>query len=772
MNLFKFCLFILVLYIIAVRPGFAIGMITHNISQAISKNLADNLIKPQLKVKNLSGSTLSAATDNNKKFLAFILQDGSLRVWDLELGVQRPRIERTRNKFTAIAIDAAGGHVVAGQNDGTIVIHDILSSTFKYALPAPVRSSVLDLSMSGNNVLIASYEDELVVAWDLSTRREKWRINLDDQAVKTRANHQYWLAVIDDEMIEVRSAVDGKMINRLSPRDEDIVFLGLGRKPDILYVAYENGEFLTVNSVSGAILDKQLLIDDLSIAATAGDNIVAAYSSDSEKLIVKNRSSGSTVNLTTAGKDVDFIIFNALQNQLFVIDEDGETFLFDAKTGKKLLRLISTKQGWTVLDSTGRFDTSEPGLQNVSWEVGKQEIELDKFSERYYEPGLLAKVLIGERDFINKKPAVVEQGIALPPKVQPVLQQHAPIISKPTQLNVAVLDQGGGIENINVFHNGKALDMQSAQISEKTSDGKAQKSLTIDIVPTDGPNTVKAVATNTQGIESESAELSFAGQAGGQAVELPSLRIVAIGINKYADPRLNLDYSVADATAIAHLLRINKLIEFGTVETVQLFNKDATKVEILKAIKHAGEFSQEDILSVYMAGHGLVIDDEWYFLPHEAKLQDAPEDYLDVGISAKEIKKILIGAKAQKILFMVDSCYSGAGLNAYYKLINNQRHMSRSLSRSVGIIVLAAARKNQEAAELTDLGHGLFTYVVKTGMEGKADLQPRNDKISAYEIVDFSKETIPKMSKKYVGTSQDPVAFRMGKDFEVIKRSK
>ena len=121
-------------------------------------------------------------------------------------------------------------------------------------------------------------------------------------------------------------------------------------------------------------------------------------------------------------------------------------------------------------------------------------------------------------------------------------------------------------------------------------------------------------------------------------------------------------------------------------------------------------------------------------------------------------------------MVMIDACYSGTGLKAFRKLQDTQRHFSRALSKSVGVVVLAATRQDQEAAELSDLGHGLFTYVVSDGMSGKADFKPKNSKISAHEVADFSTETIPTFSKKYLGAAQEPTSFTMGSDFVLLRK--
>jgi uncharacterized caspase-like protein len=146
-------------------------------------------------------------------------------------------------------------------------------------------------------------------------------------------------------------------------------------------------------------------------------------------------------------------------------------------------------------------------------------------------------------------------------------------------------------------------------------------------------------------------------------------------------------------------------------------------------------------------------------------LQSDLNYFTTVGISATELSDIFKDSTIQHILLMVDACYSGASLDSFRKLQNSQRRFSRVMSRSVGITVVTATRKDQQAAELSDLGHGLFTYVLEKGMRGDADVKPKNNQISAHEIANFSTQTIPGYARKYLGAAQEPSSFTMGHDF-------
>jgi hypothetical protein len=110
---------------------------------------------------------------------------------------------------------------------------------------------------------------------------------------------------------------------------------------------------------------------------------------------------------------------------------------------------------------------------------------------------------------------------------------------------------------------------------------------------------------------------------------------------------------------------------------------------------------------------------------------------------------------------MVDSCYSGAGMDAFSKLQNGQRYFTRQLSRSLGITVLTATAKNQEAAELKSLGHGLFTYLMIQELQQKGS----KESVTAHGIAENILKTLPAFSMKMVGTSQEPAAYTHGSDF-------
>lgn len=745
------------------------NQVGRSVSNAISKNIADNYIRPQLTIKNSSGAVRSITFDSKKTLMAIVLEDGSIRVWDLSLGIQRPAIFPVNSSFTAIAIDAKHQLLFAGKKNGTIQVFDILTAKAINQIMASEHHSITGLALNDHNQLLAASDAKQIFAFDTQQPKLLWSLATDGPIKGVTVLEHFGAIRLNDQKIMLLDLNSGLPIKTIAPVDEAIIHLSAQPALPGFVIGYENGALVKIAPETGAVTGRQQLNGEWQVLTPSASQWVATYSADEHLTQITNMESGHQVSLQTETSAILFLAFSSDQDKVFIVDEHGGIYLFDCYTGKKELQIISTVQGWTVLDETGRFDSSEPGLVNIAWDMEGFEVPLDNFSGRYYEPGLFTLYLQGKTNFFNKNPGAVKEGVTLPPLVNITLPE---IIEpgKPANLKVTATGRKGGVQAIAVFQNGKALPLPQEAIKTERQGDITVKHITLQFIPQPGQNTLEAIASNDMGIESDKARQVVTLDKRKDKQAAKTLHIVAVGINNYADPRLNLDYSVADAHSVAEVLKNKKNGDIAQADTVALFNKKATKHAIVEAITDAGNHQPADILAVYFAGHGVVIDGEWYFLPYETTLHAQPEYFTQVGLSGQEIKDLLIATQAQKIILFIDSCYSGAGLDAFNYLINAQRYMGRNLSRSVGIVVLTAARKNQKAAELPDLGHGLFTYYLTKGMRGAADNRPSDKKITAYEVVDFPQRHIPELAKQYVGASQDPVVFKMGMDFDLLQK--
>jgi WD40 repeat protein len=742
------------------------NQVSRSTSNAINKHLADRLIIPQLRIRNGSGEVLHLSVAANERYIASVHQDGSVRVWDTRQGVQRPKIYIQGARFQQ-ALPLSGPElIVVADKEGSVDVFEIHTGQFKKRIVQGRGVTAMAFDADQQLLLIAFANGE-VKSWTVPGFNESFVVNTPyDDDIK--------FVAIDETKQNLILAGEGGFVDQWNIKrgaknlalikDIDDV-QGFWQDTKETLMIRENDRVLRIMNQQKMIVVENL--DDYEALAINSDFSLMALASDKPdiQLFQLNGAEMRPLKKISLDREVSHLSFLNNSRHLLAVDENGVLVVFEVQSGTRLMQLIATDKGWTVVDNSGRFDSSEQGMPNVSWEADDTDIPLNNFSETHYEPGLFANHL-EESDFINAKPFVVKEGIKLPPAVKIIPPDTEKLAGKAFTIEVEALGQGGGVGEIRLFHNGKVLDSNALlEMTESGDEAVVKKVAAFKVIPVHGVNDFKAIAVNDMGIESHSDVIQ---ERFNVKQRQTTFHLLTVGINKYQDSRLNLDYSVADAESINAIFSNQSTLVHNGIKSHKLRDNLATKRAILHQLTELSQAEQQDVLGIYLAGHGIAVDGEWYFLPHETMLQDNLNYYKQIGVSAAEIKDILISAQAQQIVILVDACYSGAGLQSFRKLQDAQRHFGRSISKNVGLVIMAATRKDQEAAELADLGHGLFTYVVSEGMAGKADLQPRNQLISAHEVADFSVKVIPEFSSKYLGAAQEPTAFMMGKDFVIL----
>ena len=89
------------------------------------------------------------------------------------------------------------------------------------------------------------------------------------------------------------------------------------------------------------------------------------------------------------------------------------------------------------------------------------------------------------------------------------------------------------------------------------------------------------------------------------------------------------------------------------------------------------------------------------------------------------------------------------------------------LSRATGVHVVAASSKDQFATEVKELGHGVFTYTLLEGLNGKA--VSRGETITVRKLMGYIEEELPELTRKYRQEAQYPVVDSRGMDSPLVK---
>ena len=455
---------------------------------------------------------------------------------------------------------------------------------------------------------------------------------------------------------------------------------------------------------------------------------------------------------------VKSVLFSPDDKYLVSGSHDGTTRLWDISTGKEIAQFISFTDGeWIVITPEGYFNASPNGAKYLNVRVGNNVYSIDNFYEKFFNPVYVASVLQGK-----KIEAVVDirKGILTPPDVRIISPEPNTSFSKDTiDIAVSAKDTGGGIDEIRLYHNGKAIGEDTRAVKIVPKGNETIKAYTVALV--DGLNTFRATAFSKDRTESNPYELLVKLTAPQKDV---SMYVFAVGINKYKNPALNLNYAEPDAKGITNFFRQKGKGLFKNVEIKEIYNEQATKETIISKLKQLQNTQPQDAVLIYLAGHGENINDKWYFIPHELTYPEREDDVRTKGMSSDEFAGHIKNIKAQKILVLIDACKSGAVLVAF-RGFEDRKALSQ-LSRSTGVHIVAASTKDQFAAEVKDLGHGVFTYILLEGLKGKASV--KGETVTVRKLMGYIEEKLPEITKKYKQEAQYPVVDSKGMDFPLV----
>ena len=200
----------------------------------------------------------------------------------------------------------------------------------------------------------------------------------------------------------------------------------------------------------------------------------------------------------------------------------------------------------------------------------------------------------------------------------------------------------------------------------------------------------------------------------------PTLYVLAIGVSKYANPDLHLQFAAKDAIDFSQTLLRQQGLLYEKVELKLLADENATADKIRDGLNWLQtETTYRDVAMIFMAGHGVNNNvGDFFFMPVNADI----EKLNATCVGYREIKETL-DANAGKMLVFMDACHSGNVLG------NNQRRAAM-LSQAItdltgadnGAIVFTSSTGRQYSLENPEWNNGAFTKAPLEGLNGKADL--------------------------------------------------
>lgn len=197
-----------------------------------------------------------------------------------------------------------------------------------------------------------------------------------------------------------------------------------------------------------------------------------------------------------------------------------------------------------------------------------------------------------------------------------------------------------------------------------------------------------------------------------------TLWVLAIGVSKYEDPRINLRYADQDAESIAQIFKSQEGVLFNEVSTRVLVNEEATREAILNSMsRFLGQAVKDDVVLIFMSGHGWKDNiGSYYFLPHNATWENLISNGLPMSQFELALKSL--HQNVEKLILLLDTCHAGAASESSRGAIGTD--LLEALGQARGLYKLSASTASEASWEDAKWGHGAFTYSLLDGLDGAA----------------------------------------------------
>jgi WD40 repeat protein len=685
-----------------------------------------------------SGQTMMEYTGHKKAVLCYDLTadgkqmvtgggDGKIMLWDVASGDSLLSIQSYRQPILDIHFNGNETQIVTSSLDGSIKIHDLKTKKLLEYIEFRENGSAYNVLWSPEDLYLFTSQGSILKMWEVETHTQvREFIGHEDQISS--------LHLSPDNQLLLSTGWDGKI------RLWDIRS-GLAVKK---FTGHKGAVHIGIFSSDGKYI------------YTAGaDRVIRLWDIATSKVVRTYEGHLAEITSLLLSPDNKMLISHSV---------DGSTKFWDLNTGKEFFEHIHFgEKEWMVKNPEGYFNGTQEARHHIHFVDGMKTYSVDQFFDEFYRPDLLPKIFQNRGGSDDSKGIRGKLQKSPPAGVKIAVFQNA----EPAKVDVfiKVTDLGAGVESLKFFHNGKSIPVNRQEL--KFPKGKDQSSTYHQVINlVGGQNTFTASALNSEKVESDVASIDFFSERSDKS---SVCYVLAIGINQYKNPRMVLNYARPDAESFGQIMSGTGTKLYKNIELHTLYDKEASKENILKKLNElAGKIHQEDVFIFYYAGHGSMVDNQFFFIPTESSRLYDIGSLQKEAIGANLLQDKFKDIQALKQLIIMDACQSGGSVEILATRGAAEEKAIAQLSRSAGIHVMASAGSEQFAAEFTELGHGLFTWLLIKALQGDADGAPKDGKVTIYELKSYLDDQVPEVTRKLKGKPQYPYTFSRGQDFPIV----
>ena len=704
---------------------------------------------------------------------------GTVQLWNL--GQNEPRSMNGEKDGTNSAAFSADGRVlVAVGFDGALKVWNAETGRELTVASLPrIDPDSFALSRNGRVLAAIVQGGKSVTLWDLAAGRELHALPVSSDEVSAIAFSPggEQLAFTSGHDVRIWDVATGRQLHTLTGHNDDVLSLAFSPNGHLLASGGEDGEVKIWDAVVGHEL-RELSGHShyVSSVAFSPDGRFLASASEDRTIRLWDLSSGRSVHSIAAQGDQKFVTFST--NGLFLVSADswtGSLTLWDAVRGGELARIVRLDDhDWAVVDPEGRFDASAGGMNLMYWVVGVESIALQQLKQRYYEPRLLNKLLGFNKEPLRKVDAFTN--LAMHPDAEALGD-----VDESGNLQIRLKNRGGGIGRVQVFVNDKELLADARGSRPDVNAKEATITLKLGGAPvTPGKrNRIRVVAWNQEGYLSGRG-LDVEWIPPGKREERPTeLYAIVAGISEYASPDLRLQFAAKDAEDMARAIQLGGNRLFGVAHVhlnlLSTAGKSVggtpTKANLKAAFETAIVARPDDVLVVYLAGHGVAIHDTYVYPTQEARSLDEFSDPAireQNGITSEELVEWIKKIPANHQVMILDTCAAGTAavkLGEKRDIPGDQVRALERLKDRTGFHVLMGSAADAASYEASEYGQGLLTYTLLEGMRGAA---LKNDvDVDVSTLFQYAADKVPELASNIGGVQRPQILEQQGVSFDV-----
>lgn len=476
-------------------------------------------------------------------------------------------------------------------------------------------------------------------------------------------------------------------------------------------------------------------------------------------------------------------IATAAGRRLMVTGSADQTLrLWNLETRELIVSMFFAGKEFVIWMPQGYYYSSDEGDKMIGWHVNQGPDKEARFVragqlKRYlWSPEMVRRAII----LGSARKAVVEMRPGVDDELRRLIER------RPPEFDIRLAEDQGGVrdgfvavEIVGVEESGTDIAAFSILSNSRNVGTSASRSVSgdgkrtvIEVPVDDGENRISITGVNEFGYLTERSVVALA-KTRREEKRKGKLYLIAIGVEKY--PLLptecngrscDLRYPVDDAAELVRVIAERSAPLYSGMETLVLVNRDALdetpeKQEGLGRVVGLDTILEpdsdtigdeiEDFLDkpgpddttiVFVAGHGINVDEDYYFIPSDGRKQDADRWKRSSLVDWSDIQKAV--ERAEGVRFMLlDTCHAA---NSFNPRLEKDAADAR-------IIVFSATAANSTAAELPELGHGVFTYSVLEGLRGGANSS--GDGIRLLGLADYIYREVIRLT----GSRQKPFYF-------------